>query len=104
VIINSSGFKSASGSFKINPDFESFDSRRHYLSKVLGNVDKAIEDVITNICYDGKPCLGEVRYFFITVSSLIFIVDVLSVNIKDFFCCFAYVVVALELYSINYNG
>ncbi len=61
LLINTSGLKGSSGSFVINPDFDSFDSRRNYLSVDLGNVDRTIENVITKICYDGKPCLGEVN-------------------------------------------
>ena len=61
LIINTSGVKSATGSYLINPDFDDFDTRRSFLSKNLSNVERVIEDVITKVCYDGVPCADQVR-------------------------------------------
>ena len=63
-LLNTSGIRGSSGSFVVNPDFETFDSRKSYLSPktALSNVDIVIEDVITKYCYNGKPCSGEVHF------------------------------------------
>jgi len=60
LIMNTSGTKSASGSYVINPEFENFDTRRSFLAKNLDNVERVIEDVITKVCYDGAPCVDQV--------------------------------------------
>ncbi len=53
-LLNTSGLKGASGSFLINPDFESFDSRSIFADKDLDSIDSFIEQIITERCYDGQ--------------------------------------------------
>ena len=65
LIVNTSGTKSASGSYVINPEFENFDTRRSFISKPLGSIERVIENVITRFCYDGAPCVDEVHYIFL---------------------------------------
>ncbi len=53
-LVNTTGQSGASGSFKVNPDYDSFDTRGFYVDQPLDNIDQVIEDVITEHCYDGK--------------------------------------------------
>ena len=54
LIVNTSFGHGANGSFKVNPDFESFDTRAGYHEKDLDSVEACIEAVITRMCYEGK--------------------------------------------------
>ena len=55
LLVNTSGVKGASGSFRVNPHFKDFDSRGLFVDKKQDSLDTLIEDVITQVCYDSKP-------------------------------------------------
>ncbi|TRY78378.1 hypothetical protein TCAL_01692 [Tigriopus californicus] len=54
LLVNTSHQSGANGSFIVNPDHESFDSRGLYFAKDLSDIEKVIEQVITNRCYGGQ--------------------------------------------------
>ncbi len=49
------GKRGSNGSFKVNPDFESFDTRGVAEGRELDAVESVIEKVITEHCYGGRP-------------------------------------------------
>ena len=55
LLLNTSGLKGASGSFRVNPGFRDFDSRGLYVDRKLDGVDSVIEDVISTVCYGCVP-------------------------------------------------
>ena len=57
LVLNTSGIRGASGSFRINPHYKDFDSRRLYMDKTLDNVERTLEEVISRVCYEDRPCV-----------------------------------------------
>ena len=51
------------GSFKVNPNLHSFDSRGLYAAKLdtLSDIERTIEDVITELCYNGEAFCKEAQ-------------------------------------------